>query len=127
MEKRMNWNYTTEFDVLDYVGFVYEITGNGRCYIGKKNFYKFRTPKGKKNKVKSESNWKNYWSSCDELKADIKLYGKDVFTRNILVLCETKRQMTYVETALQFKLDVLMNDSYYNTNISGKFYHWFDC
>ena len=47
-------------DVGDYFGFVYEITNllNGRRYIGRKYFWSFRTPKGKKRKVKQESDWK---------------------------------------------------------------------
>ena len=35
----------------------------------------FRTPKGKKRKVKSESDWKKYYGSCPELKEDIERIG----------------------------------------------------
>jgi len=130
MEEHMNeWMYKgSEFNgvITGLIGFVYCIEGPTGKYIGKKNFHQHRTPKGKKNKVTSESNWKKYWSSCAPLKDDIKLIGKDKFSREILVLCESHRQMTYVETSLQFKLDVLKDDTYYNTNISGKFYHWFE-
>ena len=53
----------------DNFGFVYLITNlqNGRKYIGRKYFWQFRTPKGKKRKVKSESDWKKYYGSCPEL------------------------------------------------------------
>ena len=44
-------------DIDDNFGFVYLITNltNDRQYIGRKYFWQFRTPKGKKRKVKSES------------------------------------------------------------------------
>jgi len=63
------WIYMgTPFDgslIGDNFGFVYEITNklNGRSYIGRKYFWSFRTPKGKKRKVKSESDWRNYYGS----------------------------------------------------------------
>ena len=66
----------TSDDVRDYYGFVYNITNliNKRQYIGRKYFWQHRTPKGKKRKVKSESDWKNYYGSCPELKEDCLLY-----------------------------------------------------
>ena len=50
-------------DIGDHFGFVYCIACNEtkREYIGRKYFWKFRTPKGKKRKVKSESDWKKYY------------------------------------------------------------------
>ena len=45
-----------------------------RQYIGRKYFWSFRTPPGKKRKVKQESDWKKYYGSCPELKEDIKKY-----------------------------------------------------
>ena len=65
----------------DNFGFVYLITNltNNRQYIGRKYFWQFRTPKGKKRKVKSESDWKNYYGSCPELKEDIQQNGATKF------------------------------------------------
>ena len=42
-------------DIQDYFGFVYHIRNNinGREYIGRKYLWSYRTPKGKKRKVKS--------------------------------------------------------------------------
>ena len=54
----------------DNHGFVYNITNltNQRQYIGRKYFWSFRTPKGKKRKVKSESDWRKYYGSCRNLR-----------------------------------------------------------
>ena len=75
-------------DIGEFYGFVYNITNltNQRQYIGRKYFYQHRTPKGKKRKVKSESNWKKYYGSCPELKEDIELLGRQNFSRTILIL-----------------------------------------
>ena len=68
-----NGKVFTSGDIGDYFGFVYLITNqsNQRRYIGRKYFWSFRTPKGKKRKVKSESDWKKYYGSCPELKEEI--------------------------------------------------------
>ena len=79
--------FTTD-DINDFFGYVYRITNlqNGREYIGRKYFWKFRTPKGKKRKVKSESDWKKYYGSCPELKEEIEQFGRQNFSRTILSL-----------------------------------------
>ena len=75
----------------DFFGFVYCITNNknGRQYIGRKYFWKFRTPRGKKRKVKSESDWKKYYGSCPELKEEIEQLGRHNFSRVMLSLHKT--------------------------------------
>ena len=57
-------------DINDLYGFVYCITNTktNRRYIGRKYFWSFRKPPGKKRKVKQESDWKKYYGSCPELK-----------------------------------------------------------
>ena len=74
-------NFTSD-DIDDKFGFGYCITNNtnGRMYIGRKYFWKFRTPRGKKRKVKSESDWKNYYGSCPELKEEIQQLGRHNFS-----------------------------------------------
>ena len=97
-------------DVGDYFGFVYEITNllNGRRYIGRKYFWSFRTPKGKKRKVKQESDWKKYYGSCPELKEDIIKYGKQNFSRTIIrSLHKTKGKTNFEETRQLFGNNVL--------------------
>ena len=90
-------NFTTD-DINDFFGFVYRITNNknGREYIGRKYFWKFRTPKGKKRKVKSESDWKKYYGSCPELKEEIGKMGRENFSRTILSLHTTKGKLSLI-------------------------------
>ena len=119
----------TSNDIGDFFGFVYCITNtnNGRKYIGRKYFYAFRTPKGKKRKVKQESDWKKYYGSCPELKEDVKLYGKLQFKREILSLHKTKGQCNYEETRQLFYYNVLTEANehgipkFYNSNILGRY------
>lgn len=108
----------------DYEGFVYLITNleNGMKYVGKKHFWERRkNPKTGRRQTK-ESDWKDYFGSCDTLKEDVKILGADKFKREILYLCPHKKSMSYYETYEQFKRNVLLDETYYNTNIEGKFY-----
>ena len=117
-----------------YFGFVYLITNKitGRKYIGKKQFNSYRSKKVKDKKRRKryilESDWKDYWGSCEELLEDIKELGEDNFSREILRLCKTKGELTYSEVELQIKADVLTaldekgNRLYYNSNIMSR---WF--
>ena len=124
LERTFNTN-----DVRDYFGFVYLITNksNERQYIGRKYFWSFRTPPGKKRKVKQESDWKKYYGSCPELKEDLKLYGKEIFKREILSLHTTKGTCNFEETKQLFLNNVLseaLDDGtpeYYNSNILGRY------
>ena len=114
----------------DYFGFVYLIVNkiNHRKYVGRKYFWQFRTPRGKKRKVKSESDWKNYYGSCPELKEDIDKLGRENFSRTILSLHKTKGKTNFGETSQLFKNDVLTESldngepAFYHGNILGRFY-----
>ena len=114
----------------DNYGFVYLIVNktNHKKYIGRKYFWQFRTPRGKKRKVKSESDWKNYYGSCPELKEDIDKLGRENFSRTILSLHKTKGKTNFGETSQLFKNDVLTESldngdpAFYNGNILGRFY-----
>jgi predicted DNA-binding protein len=103
------------------VGYVYLITNltNNRKYIGKKNFYfsKTRQVKGKKKRIKVESDWKDYWSSSKTLQMEVKEKGKENFKREILYLCKNKSQMSYYELREQIDKRVMENDDYYNEYI----------
>lgn len=127
------WRYNERIfdsdDIGDYFGFVYLITNksNQRQYIGRKYFWSFRKPPGKKRKVKQESDWKKYYGSCPELKEDLKKYGKETFSRVILSLHTTKGLCNYEETKQLFLNNVLSESldngvpAYYNSNILGRY------
>ena len=124
-----NGDIFTTGDIKEYYGFVYCITNPiiNRQYIGRKYFWAFRTPKGKKRKVKQESDWKKYYGSCPELKDDLKIYGKEIFRREILSLHTTKGNCNYEETRQLFLYNVLSESlddgtpAYYNSNILGRY------
>lgn len=111
-----------EFD--GYIGFVYCITNltNDRKYIGKKGFFfsKTKQVKGKKKRFKVESDWRDYYGSNEELKADVEKLGVENFRRDILRLCKSKGEMSYFELKEQMTRGVLETDRYYNSWVSGK-------
>jgi hypothetical protein len=113
-----------EEDVADNLGFVYLIThiSTGRKYIGKKFFTKAKTKqvKGKKKKIRVASDWETYWSSSEELKAEVKLNGEDQYTREILHLCKTRSACNYWETWEIFNRHALLSETYYNAWCSCK-------
>ena len=117
-------------DIGDNYGFVYRITNttNSKSYIGRKYFVQKRKPKGGKRRVTSESNWKQYYGSSDELKQDIRRDGKDTFKREILSLHTTLGKVNYEETKQLFLHNVLAeklddgSPAYYNNNILGRYY-----
>ena len=128
------WKYNGEIfeshHIEDYFGFVYLISclETGRRYVGRKYFWSFRTPPGKKRKVKSESDWKKYYGSCPELKEDVIKYGKEFFSREILSLHKTKGKCNFEETRQLFLNNVLTEaldsgePAYYNSNILSRYF-----
>ena len=119
----------TSDDIGDYYGFVYCITNttNEKSYIGRKYFVQKRKPKGGKRRVTSESDWKRYYGSSEDLKQDIRRGGKDSFRREILSLHTTLGKVNYEETKQLFIHNVLMEalddgtPKYYNSNILGRY------
>ena len=110
-----------EYTHNDLYGFVYCITNRAtnRKYVGKKFFWKAKTlPITKKRKrrqrLKVESDWKDYWGSNKHLQKDVEEMGKDMFHREILHLCKTKGECAYYETKEQFDREVLLTEQYYN-------------
>lgn len=101
--------------------FVYILTNEetGKAYIGEKNFYASKTVqrKGKKKKVKIESDWKEYYSSSDEVKEMVRNGVK--FRREILHFCANRGLANYLEAREQMDRRVLENpDKYYNRIIN---------
>ena len=114
-----NGQLVEEIDLKKYAAFVYCITNlkTGRLYIGLKqtSFAKTKQVKGKKKRIRAESDWREYWSSSEELKKDVILLGEDNFKRDILHFCEMKSHANYLEAREQMDRRVLENpDKYYN-------------
>jgi hypothetical protein len=119
------------------IGFVYKITNTKteKFYIGKKILEsKINKPLTKKEQTEwskpgripkkkliiKESNWADYWGSCKPLLEELKTNKAD-YTREVLRVCLTKRELSYYETFYQFEYKVLHIDSF-NENILGKFF-----
>ena len=126
----MQWTYKGEpIDELPsgFVGFLYLITNttNGKMYVGKKLAVKkvVRKPlKGKTNKRRStvDSDWKTYYGSSDNVKADVEVLGEDKFSREILEFFTTRGMLSYAEMKYQVVNDVLFRDDYYNSIIQAR-------
>ena len=120
----------TSNDIGEFFGFVYRITNlqSGKQYIGRKYFTQRRKPRGGKRRVTSESDWKKYYGSSDELKADRKLLGNQLFKREILSIQPTAGKVNFEETRQLFLHNVLTESltdgtpAYYNSNILGRYY-----
>ena len=119
-------------DINSFFGFVYRITNlqSGRQYIGRKYFVQKRKPRSgtSKRRVTSESDWKKYYGSSPELKADVKQFGRENFKREILSLHESLGKVNYEETKQLFLNNVLQetledgSPKFYNSNILGRYY-----
>lgn len=127
------WHYQNvpfqpnEEELSQWQGFVYMITerSTNKKYIGKKFFWsRRRLPplKGKTRKrIKiSESDWKTYYGSSEDLKTLVEERGTENYYREILRLCKTKGECSYYEAKEQFERDVLLKDDYYNEFIGCK-------
>lgn len=121
----MTWFYkdrpVTEEDLEDQVAFVYLIENlqSGKKYIGKKllKFTRTKKVKGKRKKVKVDSDWQTYYGSNNELNADVEKNGKENFRRVILHMCRSKGTANYLEMKEQILQNVLESDNWYNSQI----------
>ena len=128
-------------------GFIYETTHkpSGKKYIGKKVLFFERNKRlGKralealreerkakglrgrvplKQKVITESDWKDYHGSHKDILKLLKEEGREEFERKILCYVPTKKLLTYYECKYLFIKEVLEQDSLFiNDNVLGKFY-----
>lgn len=121
----MTWFYkdrpVEDDDIKDQIGFVYiiENLSTGKKYIGKKlfKFTRTKTVKGKRKKVKVDSDWQTYYGSNNELNADVEKLGKENFRRTILHLCKSKGTANFLEAKEQILNNVLESDNWYNDQI----------
>ena len=109
------------------VGFVYLITdlATGLKYIGKKSRYS-RTSKpplrgkSKRRYKTTEMDWINYWSSSELVQALVQEHGVQRFRREILHLCYSKAELSYLELREQMDRRVLESDQYMNSQIMAR-------
>ena len=103
-------------ELSEYYGFVYLITHreSGRRYVGKKFFW------FKRGKHYVESDWKSYYGSCNQLNEERKEIGDDSYDREILHLCLSKVECSYLELYEQVTRHALLREDYYNGFIGGK-------
>lgn len=117
-------------------GFIYLIINktNNKKYIGRKNLYSERTVSLNKKEIAAlenkrlkkwktvikQSNWLDYTGSCKELNEDIAL--GNTIEKQILVVCFSKREMSYQETKQLFVNEVLEKEEYYNNNIESRYF-----
>lgn len=124
-----NWTYRGKdfnpdsIDSKEFMGFVYIIRNHvtGLQYVGKKLFFfkgheKVLLKNGKKKKKRClvESDWKTYFGSSAEFSKNVAEHGEDSFDREILHLCSSKAEISYLEAYEQFTRNVLLDDSYQN-------------
>ena len=128
-------------------GFIYKVihTPSQKKYIGKKVLYFERNKrlgkralqalreerakkgiKGRvplKQKVITESDWKDYYGSHLEIKRLLEKDGPMAFQKQILSYVKSKKELTYYECKELFINEVLERDNQYiNDNILGKFF-----
>ncbi|WP_455918672.1 hypothetical protein [Ensifer canadensis] len=127
----MTWLHNGRPFTSDDIGkshsFVYKITDTetNRFYIGKKCFTSTRRLpplKGQKRKrtIVKESDWQSYHGSNEALKRLVETHGPDRFRREIIHLCSSKGEASYMEAAEQFAHDCLRRDDCMNEWIALK-------
>ena len=122
MFKTEHWNHSFILDPVNSFGFIYYVKNiiTNKKYIGKKQYYTYKF-----NKKNKESDWKKYFSSSKYLKEDIKKFSMDTFYFEILFECKTRGDLTYAETNLQHKNNVLVERDinreriWYNASIAA--------
>jgi hypothetical protein len=123
----IGWTYQEEeFDSIPEgaLAFVYYLEfEDGTKYVGKKNFYstsrKRQPGKSRRTVTVRESNWKSYLSSSETVKSKLKA-GEKLVRREVLHLCKTLGQATYMELHEQVQRNVLCNPEYLNGLIYAK-------
>lgn len=68
--------------------------------------------------ITKQSNWKSYVGSCKDDKAK----NLKIIRKSILQLSTDKINLTFNEVEWLIKFDVLRDDMFLNSNISGKFF-----
>lgn len=87
-------------------GFIYITTNmvNGKKYLGQKKFAR---------------GWKTYLGSGTKFREEIKRFGKENFSRNIVHICYSPEELNAAEYEISVYLDVVENDDWYNLCYGG--------
>ena len=103
--------------------FVYLISSKDGSskYIGKKLFW-FKGKKtitlknGKKRRktILKESDWTSYYGSSEQFTEEVNRLGADSYDREILHICNSKAEASYMEAYEQFRRGVLFDPCYAN-------------
>lgn len=128
--RKANKDYQTWLDGEQFLEKVYIgkklLTNATKRKVGKREAAKQLLETGDKRRVKKvirgskTSNWMQYNSSCKPLQEEIKA-NPELFRKEIIRFCFTKKELSYYELKMQFAHDVLEVDSY-NDNIAGSYY-----
>ena len=130
-----HWDSAFPMDPNKYLGFIYLVTNllNGKKYVGKKNYkhggktYHKRADGSKQTNYRkgTDTNWRDYTGSSEDLNADIEEFGIDNFEFRVIREYKTRGGLHYAECNLQHKRNVLTatlpngERAYYNKTISA--------
>jgi hypothetical protein len=135
--QKIEWEYNGETITEPYEdceGFIYCIYNDTKnmFYIGRKSFYSYskkkltptekQLPENKRKTfkiVKTNTTWRTYTGSCQELNQHIK--EGDKIRKVILRFCKQRKQMTAWETKY-ILCDCFGQDNCYNGNVLGKIF-----
>lgn len=119
-----HWKTLKDVDIKDYIGFVYVIEfSNGTKYIGAKKIWKtIKAPPSsfKKKKDFTESDWKTYTSSSNEVNGNIE---SGIYPKNYIIVgfYKTWGATLFSEALMQLENNVLGSDEWLNKHIEGHF------
>ncbi len=100
-------NIISDEEAKNNYGFIYKILfDDGSYYIGQKSF-------------KAKASWITYQSSQSHIK---QLLKTNEASYEILMLCKTKKLLTYYEMWFQMMNNVLTDEKSLNKNICGKYF-----
>lgn len=107
------------------IGFLYCITqiSTGKKYIGRKIFWTKKTfqKNGIQRRKTVQSDWQRYWGSGPLLQSEILRCGKEDFRREMLLIANSKSELSYLETyAILYSGALLRPDEYFNEWFSAK-------
>ena len=142
----MKWKFKNKYikdPPKEVYGFVYKVTCKldeykDWIYIGSKSFYKNRTTvlskkkanelylgkgrKPKKQKVTTESDWKDYITSSETIKTLVNTFGNEAFNWEIIDYGLTKADLLMKEVEMQVKYRVFRIKESFNQMLKASIY-----